>query len=525
MSANKMLVGKIMRGGAIVIAVVLAVLGYSTHMARQVKASVADANRMIAMRDHTTQAMIWATDYALTWKQESKDRIASSAEVGKKTLKEMRESYKDNAAMLTRIELLEKRFNEFQTQGAQMADAYIKYDRVVGNSYIDAYHEAGDKLEKSSTELIDVFRRETNRALDRSILVSIIAAILIFIVILFPTYFFTTATVNQIKNLISFGNDIGEGNLTRSLEVDRGDELGLLAQCFNAFTARLNDIVQRLLDTTGILTKSAKGMGESATRMKESASKQSNQTGQVSRALGELNKTVAEVARNSQRAAEAAKQAAEEAKGGGEVVEQTVHGMQIISKAVQASTQVVHALGKSSDQIGAIIKTIEDIADQTNLLALNAAIEAARAGDQGRGFAVVADEVRKLAERTTQATKEIADMIGTIQQDTKGVVLSMEEGGKEVTRGVDLANRAGEALRRIVVMVGQMTDMVSQIAAAAEEHSATTEEISASVELVSNLSQGFTDDAGKTYTASMELQAMADTLNGIVQNFKLRKKV
>ena len=100
----------------------------------------------------------------------------------------------------------------------------------------------------------------------------------------------------------------------------------------------------------------------------------------------------------------------------------------------------------------------------------------------------------------------------------------MEEGGKEVTRGVELSSRAGESLRRIVVMVGQVTDMVSQIAAAAEEHSATTEEISASVEMVSNLSQGFTEDANKTYTASMELQSMSDTLNGIVQNFKLRAK-
>ena len=521
---ERMLIGKIMSGAGVIIAIILAVLGYNTYTANNVKSSVADARNMTEMRGHINQAIIWETDYALTWKQESKAKIASTVENAKQTLKLLRVSYKDNPAIMTRIDEMEKLFAEYQTQGAQMADAYIKYDRVVGNSYIDAYHAAGEKLEKSASELIMIFDKEASKALNRGILVSVLAAFLVFVVIVLPTYSFTTATVNQIKNLISFGNDIGEGNLTRSLEVDRGDELGLLAKCFNAFTARLNDVVQRLLDTTGILTKSAKGMGESATRMKESASKQSNQTGQVSRALGELNKTVAEVARNSQRAAEAAKQAAEEAKGGGEVVEQTVHGMQIISKAVQASTQVVHALGKSSDQIGAIIKTIEDIADQTNLLALNAAIEAARAGDQGRGFAVVADEVRKLAERTTQATKEIADMIGTIQQDTKGVVLSMEEGGKEVTRGVDLANRAGEALRRIVVMVGQMTDMVSQIAAAAEEHSATTEEISASVELVSSLSQGFTDDAGKTYTASMELQAMADTLNGIVQNFKLRQK-
>ncbi|MEK7234634.1 MAG: methyl-accepting chemotaxis protein [Elusimicrobiota bacterium] len=523
MGTNRMLMGKIMLGAGIIIAIVVTVLGYNTYTSSNVKASVSDSRKMIQMREFVNDLVIWSTDYALTWKAESKDRITKSADGAKATLDALRVAYKNDAATLGRIVELEKLFNDFQTKGAETAEAYIKYDRVVGNSYIDNYHLAGENLQKSAAELIEIFDTQTNKALNRGILISVIAAVVVFLVIILPTYSFTTSTVNQIKSLITFGNDIGEGNLTQTLEVDRGDELGLLAKCFNAFTARLNDIIQRLLDTTGILTKSAKGMGESATRMKDSASKQSNQTGQVSKALGELNRTVAEVARNSQRAAEAAKQAAAEAKGGGEVVEQTVHGMQIISKAVAASTSVVHALGKSSDQIGAIIKVIEDIADQTNLLALNAAIEAARAGDQGRGFAVVADEVRKLAERTTQATKEIADMIGTIQQDTKGVVLSMEEGGKEVTRGVELSSRAGESLRRIVVMVGQVTDMVSQIAAAAEEHSATTEEISASVEMVSNLSQGFTEDANKTYTASMELQSMSDKLNGIVQNFKLRE--
>jgi methyl-accepting chemotaxis protein len=124
--------------------------------------------------------------------------------------------------------------------------------------------------------------------------------------------------------------------------------------------------------------------------------------------------------------------------------------MRGIATAVTTTTKKMEDLGKSSDRIGRIIAVIDDIADQTNLLALNAAIEAARAGEQGRGFAVVADEVRKLAERTTTATKEIAQMIRTIQADIKSTLRAMEEGTVQVEDGVQSTVQAGDSLREII---------------------------------------------------------------------------
>src|SRR5437660_2939064 len=163
--------------------------------------------------------------------------------------------------------------------------------------------------------------------------------------------------------------------------------------------------------------------------------KVNDQASQVATAMQQMSATVIEVSENSNRAAEAARKASETARHGGKIVDETLAKMRVIAGAVTASAKKMEELGKSSDQIGRIVAVIDDIADQTNLLALNAAIEAARAGEQGRGFAVVADEVRKLAERTTTATKEIAQMIRTIQADMKSAVRAMEEGTIQVQHG------------------------------------------------------------------------------------------
>ena len=163
MGTNRMLMGKIMLGAGIIIAIVVTVLGYNTYTSSNVKASVSDSRKMIQMREFVNDLVIWSTDYALTWKAESRTESPSPPTAPRRPWTPCASPTKNDAATLGRIVELEKLFNDFQTKGAEMAEAYIKYDRVVGNSYIDNYHLAGENLQKSAAELIEISTRRRTR--------------------------------------------------------------------------------------------------------------------------------------------------------------------------------------------------------------------------------------------------------------------------------------------------------------------------------------------------------------------------
>ena len=255
-------------------------------------------------------------------------------------------------------------------------------------------------------------------------------------------------------------------------------------------------------------------MSRGAEQLAAGMQQQSSQTHDVAAAAEEMAQTIIANAGNAARTAEAATNSGAIAKQSGEIVEETISKIWQIAEVVGESTETVERLGASSTEIGEIIAVIDEIADQTNLLALNAAIEAARAGEQGRGFAVVADEVRKLAERTTQATKQIAGMIQTIQTETKQAVEAMQLGRAEVTEGIRLADSAGSSLRQVVSETKSVVGMISQIASATQEQSTTSEQISRSVEAISTIT-------GESTNEIAEIARSSDRMNQVTKELRL----
>lgn len=343
-------------------------------------------------------------------------------------------------------------------------------------------------------------------------------------IILVVTYLLLRNIVLQpMVKMSEISRDIakGEGDLTKRVPADGHDEIAQMGQYFNEFIEKLQHMIKKVAHVTDKVASASVELSATAEEISKGTDTLTSRASQTAAAVEEMNATVGQVAQNSGKAASLAQDTVKTAQEGGTVVSSTISGMQQLSAAVSNSATIISDLGKSSDQIGEIVRTIEDIADQTNLLALNAAIEAARAGEQGRGFAVVADEVRKLAERTTKATKEIGDMIRQIQQDTRGAVDSMQQGTQKVTAGVDLVNKTGEALSQIVRMVSESADMIRQIAVASEEQSVATQQIASDIENVAKVTKESSSGAHESAKASQDLSQLAVELQGIVGGFKL----
>lgn len=329
------------------------------------------------------------------------------------------------------------------------------------------------------------------------------------------------AIVLPLRKVVAMAQAIADGDLTGHLTLDQDDEAGQLAQAMNVMSEKLNRIISQLSRHGTDVIASADRLTATAEQMANGTETVATQAGTVAGASTEMAATSSEIATSCSHAAEDAKTAGEFTKRGAQVVEKTVHGMARIAGRVKESAATITSLGTRSDQIGAIVGTIEDIADQTNLLALNAAIEAARAGEQGRGFAVVADEVRALAERTTRATKEISNMIRTIQQETRSAVSSMEEGVLEVETGTREANESGDALQEIMRQIDAVAMQVRQIAVAAEQQQGTTTEISNNIQQITAVVHETAHGAHESAEAAHQLTVLANDLRQVVAQFKL----
>ncbi len=432
----------------------------------------------------------------------------------------------------------------------------VQREDVAGEAVLDGVR----KMAQNGIKGTDEVARGAVELLSASSTIMIIGLIVALIVGIVIAFFIAQGISKPVTALAVAADGISKGDVNQKVEYESKDEVGQLSDAFRALIDYMNDlsgaaesiarndltvmvepksakdvlgnafktmirnlsvIITQLGGSSHEVASAATEVSSAAEQISRTSQEQEEQVVQVTAAIEEMTATIVESSKNAGEATDGAKGASDTADTGGQIVQETIEGMNRISTAVRESAEDIDKLAQSAEQIGEIVGVIDDIADQTNLLALNAAIEAARAGEHGRGFAVVADEVRKLAERTGKATGEITDMIKGIQQGTTEAVTTMKTGIKEIDTGRELADKAGTSLNEVATGAQSVMDMIRQIATATEEQSAAAEQISRNIESVSTASRESASGATQAATAAEQLSRNAEGLQEIVGRFKV----
>ncbi len=287
--------------------------------------------------------------------------------------------------------------------------------------------------------------------------------------------------------------------------------------------AKSEGMLQAARQLEGIVEQVTSASEELSLQIQESARGsdiQRERTSETATAMEEMNASVLEVAQNASQAAESALDAKSNAENGGRIVANVVSSINSVNEASEKMVRGLNELGTQAEGISQVITVITDIADQTNLLALNAAIEAARAGEAGRGFAVVADEVRKLAEKTMQATQEVAQAVHAIQSETRKNIDEMDNAAGMVSKSTEYASQAGESLETIVGIVDETADQVRAIATASEEQSAASEQINRGTDEVNRIAAETAEAMNQSMIAVSDLARLAGDLQNLIDDLK-----
>ncbi len=344
----------------------------------------------------------------------------------------------------------------------------------------------------------------------------------------------------HLKDMASISAAIAEGRL--SVSVQPRSQQDTMARAFARMTHGLREIVRQVRDSASQVASGAAQMASGSDESAKVSVQAASAIDEVTSTMHEMSINVQNVVKNTQvqasnvaetsasidqmvtsiqRVADTAKvlvdishRSRQEAQTGMSTMDKATEGLNRTSQAIQTSAGIIDVLGRRADDIGKIIEVIDDLAEQTNLLALNAAIEAARAGEHGLGFAVVAEEVRKLAEKSTQSTKEISELIGGIQKEAREAVQNMEKSTTMVQEGLLLNKDLSLALDKISDVVSEVYKFSQEIGAATMEQSSGSAQIAKATgrltEITQEISSSVEEQASGVQAVVRAMERMRD---------------
>ena len=314
--------------------------------------------------------------------------------------------------------------------------------------------------------------------------------------------------------------ELAEGNLTINASVTE-DITGAVADSINYTVEELRSLVRGINNATLQMDRAASQASQVSETLQEAARRQTDEIETTSVAVVRLAESVQQVSGNAAESARVAKQSLEAAEKGQQAVANAISSMNGLREQIQETSKRIKRLGESSQEIGEIVELISDITEQTNVLALNAAIQAASAGEAGRGFSVVAEEVQRLAERSADATKQIAAIVKTIQSDTHDTVAAMEVSTQGVVEGAKLSDAAGQTLAEIGDVSKKLASLIADISSATQNQAEATTLVAETMQDIKAISAQTSAGTLQTAESIGGMKQLAQDLKNSVAGFKL----
>ena len=313
---------------------------------------------------------------------------------------------------------------------------------------------------------------------------------------------------------------VAEGDLTQEATVTE-DITGAIADSVNYTVEELRSLVANVQSTATRVAQTTSKVETTSTELLATSTEQLREIRETGQSVLDMAARINDVSAQAQESASVARQSLQAAESGLTAVQNAIGGMNSIRDQIQETSKRIKRLGESSQEIGEITELIADITEQTNVLALNAAIQAASAGEAGRGFSVVAEEVQRLAERSGDATRQIAALVKAIQTDTQDAVAAMERSTQGVVEGARLSDNAGTALSEIDSVSRRLADLIEQISSAASKEADQANQVASNIQHIFAVTEQTGESTRSTANQVRDLARMADELRQSVARFKI----
>jgi twitching motility protein PilJ len=313
---------------------------------------------------------------------------------------------------------------------------------------------------------------------------------------------------------------VAEGDLTQTATVTE-DITGAIADSVNYTVEELRMLVEQVQGAVGRVTDTTLQVESTSTELLAASTEQLREIRETGESVLQMAGRINNVSSQAQQTASVARQSLAAAQTGRQAVQNTIGGMNTMREQIQETSKRIKRLGESSQEIGEITELISDITEQTNVLALNAAIQAASAGDAGRGFSVVAEEVQRLAERSADATRQIAALVKAIQTDTQDAVAAMERSTQGVVESTRLSDAAGSALTDIDRVTRELAELIERISTQASEEAQSANVVADNIQHIFAVTEQTGEGTRSTAQMVRELSRTAEELKASVSRFKI----